>query len=105
MLEARETGKEFPFSALIVGDDAFYPLALFQMSMSQQPLPFPRTILLSSNYFRPSWAGLGDRRLKNITLVLDWQPSEGHRYVLVPSLAEAETIRRLIHAGEFGVML
>eukprot|EP00931_Biecheleriopsis_adriatica_P073552 TRINITY_DN47812_c0_g1_i1.p1 TRINITY_DN47812_c0_g1~~TRINITY_DN47812_c0_g1_i1.p1 ORF type:complete len:4288 (-),score=931.49 TRINITY_DN47812_c0_g1_i1:37-12879(-) len=104
LVQARENKLDFPFSTLVIGDDAFYPLALFHAKSSQPQLPFPRQILVSSNYFRPHWAGLGDRRLKNISLVVDWRPDAGsERYLLVLSLAEAETVRRLIHAGEFGL--
>jgi len=102
-VEASDSGIEFPFSSLVVGDEAFYPMALFHACTSQPQLPFPRNILFSSNYFRPAWAGLGDRRLKNISLIIDWQPSKDRRLLVVPSLAEAETIRRLIHNGEYGV--
>ena len=68
LVEARDAGTEFPFSSLVVGDDVFYPLALFHMSTSHQPLPFPRSILVSSNYFRPSWAGLDLENFPPISL-------------------------------------
>jgi len=105
MIEAREAGKSFPFSSLMTGD-AFYPMAIFHATENQPQLPFPRNLLLSTNYFRPRWAGMGDRRLKNISLVVEWQlgtPPEDRRFLVVPSLSEAETIRRLIHNGEYGV--
>eukprot|EP00427_Karlodinium_veneficum_P055057 CAMPEP_0169414090 /NCGR_PEP_ID=MMETSP1017-20121227/61723_1 /TAXON_ID=342587 /ORGANISM="Karlodinium micrum, Strain CCMP2283" /LENGTH=673 /DNA_ID=CAMNT_0009521587 /DNA_START=1 /DNA_END=2022 /DNA_ORIENTATION=- len=102
-LQAKQAGKSFPFSHLLVGDDAVFPMALFHAIESQPQLPFPRNVLMSSNYFRPRWAGLGDRRLKNVLLVVEWQLPDGKRVLLVPSLTEAETIRRLIHNGEYGV--
>lgn len=102
-IQSRDAGTEFPFSKLVIGDDAFYPMALFQATPSQPQLPFPRTVMMSGNYFRPRWAGLGDRRLKNINLVVEWLLADGQRILLVPSLSEAETIRRLIHNGEYGV--
>jgi hypothetical protein len=104
-IKERDAGISFPFSKLVVGDDAFYPLALFHATDKQPQLPFPRHVYLSSNYFRPRWAGLGDRRLKNIFLIIEWVLEDNSRVVLVPSLSEAETIRRLIHNGEYGVEL
>jgi hypothetical protein len=106
VLAASDDGKPFPFGELVVGDDAFYPLSVFRASPEQPALPFPHNLLVSSNYFRPSWAGLGDRRLKNISLVLEWRAagaSDAQRYLAVLSLTEAETVRRAIHTGEYGV--
>jgi len=100
-------GQAFPFGSLVVGDNAFYPLSFFRISTEQPALPFPRNVLLSSNYFRPMWAGIGDRRLKNISLVLEWRgsgTSEADRFLAVLSLTEAETVRRAIHNGEYGVV-
>ena len=37
-------------------------------------LPFPNDMMITDNFFRPSWIGIGDRRLKNIALVLEWVP-------------------------------
>jgi hypothetical protein len=102
-IQQRDAGEEFPFSKLVVGNDAFFPMALFHATTSQPQLPFPRHVMMSSNYFRPRWAGLGDRRLKNICLVVEWVLDDGRRILLVPSLMEAETIRRLIHNGEYGI--
>ena len=31
-------------------------------------------MLLSDNFFRPQWCGIGDRRLKNVSLILEWIP-------------------------------
>ena len=88
-----------------------------------QQLPFPPNLCLTDNFFRPPqrWAGVGERRLKNIIFILEWVPPSGpnntaaaapddssvgelakeggppSRYLLVLSLAEGETVRRLIH--------
>ncbi len=32
----------------------------------------PSSCLVSQNYFRPEWAALGQRRLKNVTVLLEW---------------------------------
>lgn len=56
------------------GQEAFYPFSEFQVRKEQPILPFPRHLLLSDNFFRPSWISTGDRRLKNVTFVLEWIP-------------------------------
>ena len=38
-------------------------------------IEFPEALLLSDNFFRPLWVGLGVRRLKNVFIVMEWQPS------------------------------
>jgi len=30
--------------------------------------------MLSDNFFRPRWVGVGDRRLKNSSLFMEWTP-------------------------------
>jgi hypothetical protein len=67
-------------------------------------------LLVSDNFFRPKWVGTGDRRLKNIALVVEWIPAltstsstttpENARYMVGISLAEGETIRRIIHSQQ-----
>ncbi|CAD2213895.1 hypothetical protein, conserved [Angomonas deanei] len=61
--------------------------------------------LLSDNYFRLRWHGVGERRLKNCFLYIEWIPSKadtanaqppGKCYGLV-TLAEGESLRWLIH--------
>ena len=44
------------------------------MRVEQPRLVFPERLLLSDNFFRPRWVGLGDRRLKNVCIVLEWIP-------------------------------
>lgn len=57
------------------GMEAFYPFAEFQARKGQPMLPFSPFLLVSDNFFRPSWISTGDRRLKNITFVLEWIPN------------------------------
>merc|ERR1719261_1570052 len=45
-------------------DEAFYFFSNFQARPEQPRLTFPSNLLLSDNFFRPRWCGLGDRRLK-----------------------------------------
>ncbi|OQS06902.1 hypothetical protein THRCLA_20266 [Thraustotheca clavata] len=127
----------------------FYPMSKFQGHADCPAIAFPSTMLVSDNYFRPRWIGLGERRLKNIGFLLEWHPQqiqtrlrnrigaffaaicaqqpgiaptdaaamaihkasatnlnepdanevEGPVYVIALSLAEGETIRRMIHCS------
>ena len=56
----------------------FYPLKTFKVhkgvGKTTAPLDFPGYLFLSKNYFREGWALNGHRRLKNLTIVLDWVP-------------------------------
>merc|ERR1712137_1428306 len=72
-----------------LGEEAFYPFREFQVQEEQPKLPFPERLLLSDNFFRPTWCGLGDRRLKNVMLVLEWIPGAWSESV-------QETIRRYV---------
>eukprot|EP01059_Diplonema_ambulator_P011882 TRINITY_DN2195_c0_g1_i1.p1 TRINITY_DN2195_c0_g1~~TRINITY_DN2195_c0_g1_i1.p1 ORF type:complete len:3611 (+),score=1490.67 TRINITY_DN2195_c0_g1_i1:684-11516(+) len=47
----------------------FYMLQKFRL-YKRRPLDFPDTLLLSNNFFNPSWAG--HRRIKNVIMVLEW---------------------------------
>ncbi|RHY32657.1 hypothetical protein DYB32_002374 [Aphanomyces invadans] len=123
------------------GSHAFYPLSLFQAQSACRAIAFPGTMLVSDNYYRRRWIGLGERRLKNIGFLMEWHPnaiqlhlkerigvhfvrlvgtglgptdaaaqaihlasqdpienvSEG--YVVAMSLAEGETVRRMLHCA------
>jgi len=57
-----------------IGEEPFYPFQDFAVRERQPRLSFPDNLLLSDNWFRPRWIGLGDRRLKNIMVVLEWSP-------------------------------
>jgi len=56
----------------------FYPLNSFKIhkgvGKTTAPLAFPDYLQLSRNYFRQGWALNSHRRLKNLTIVLDWVP-------------------------------
>ncbi|KNC48811.1 uncharacterized protein AMSG_00592 [Thecamonas trahens ATCC 50062] len=56
------------------GEVAFYPFSAFRVHEDHAPLAFPSNMLLSDNFFRPSWVGLGERRLKNVTVLVEWVP-------------------------------
>merc|ERR1712137_1506301 len=94
------------FSKVTVGDKPFYPLSVFHAVAEQPSLPFPPNVLVSSNWFRPRWAGMGDRRLKNISLVMEWCPhsAAGERYLVALTLSEAETVRRMLHTDRYAVL-
>ena len=132
--------------ANLPGASPFYPALDFQTRKDLKKLPFPNDMMITDNFFRPSWIGIGDRRLKNIALVLEWVPllepvdndpkvlmkkifsdlvkngmaandaaamalqmiakgelpprapqSNPSRYFVALSLAEGETLRRMIH--------
>jgi len=59
-------------------EQGFYKLNKFKIhkgvGKSTAPLAFPEYLYLSRNYFRQGWALNGHRRLKNLTIVLDWIP-------------------------------
>eukprot|EP00049_Salpingoeca_infusionum_P014496 m.271712 g.271712 ORF g.271712 m.271712 type:complete len:4223 (+) comp15683_c19_seq1:207-12875(+) len=134
------------------GDEPFYAFRDFHVSESQPKLMFPEDLLLTDNFFRPRWIGVGDRRLKNVSLVMEWVPNASAdvikaeitrqfllltqsgiapnvaaqqalqramevlqeeaaanqqqagkplaRYFVALSLAEGETIRRIIHSSQ-----
>lgn len=69
-----------------IEDSSFYPLAQFQAHSECPQIDFPSSLLVSGNYFRRRWVGLGERRLKNVGLVLEWSP-----------LAEQETMKAIVH--------
>jgi len=53
---------------------AFYKFQQFSLrGLGKSDLSVPDNMLLSHNYFRPEWASTGQRRLKNIVVVLEWQ--------------------------------
>jgi hypothetical protein len=105
--------------ASLTDQSPFYALAEYCSREERPRLPFPRTLLLTDNFFRPPerWAGVGERRLKNVIFLLEWVPpvdvdaaaaaaaaaaasadsGSPRRYLLTMSLAEGETLRRLIH--------
>eukprot|EP01052_Picozoa_sp_SAG31_P051616 SAG31_NODE_12340_length_949_cov_0.762353_2_plen_143_part_01 len=90
------------FHSLITSDMPFYPMHLYRPRPEKDNLPFPQNVLVSSNYFRPRWAGMAaDRRLKNIGLILEWLPdgAEGKRHLVLLSLMEGETLRKVIHVN------
>jgi hypothetical protein len=70
------------------------------------PLPFPPSLLQSRNFASGRSAPEKPLRLKNVTVVLDWlahaggggaDGGSGGRFTVIVSLAEAESLRCLIH--------
>ncbi|CAJ1461133.1 unnamed protein product, partial [Effrenium voratum] len=55
-------------------DRPFYRLRSFRARPEQPLLPVDSSLWLSDNFFRPSWVGLGERRLKTCHVVLEWHP-------------------------------
>mmetsp|Transcript_28857 Transcript_28857/g.48961 ORF Transcript_28857/g.48961 Transcript_28857/m.48961 type:complete len:2411 (-) Transcript_28857:179-7411(-) len=51
----------------------FYPCNEFAL-YEQTPIKFPQDLRVSTNYFDKSWKG--DRRLKNVVMVLEWIPDD-----------------------------
>lgn len=51
--------------------EPFSPLSKFKL-YKRSPIPFPDYVYYSNNYFNPMWNGA--RRIKNITMVMDWIP-------------------------------
>ena len=62
-----------------IGTPPFYPLSSFKVFTSHskkvEPLAFPPQLLLSTNYFAPSWWDAAPRRIKNVVVVLEWCPN------------------------------
>ncbi|TYZ50886.1 hypothetical protein PybrP1_007186 [[Pythium] brassicae (nom. inval.)] len=67
-------------------DGAFYPFAHFQAHAACPAIAFPAPLLVSGNFFRRRWIGLGERRVKNVGLVLEWTP-----------LGQQEALRTVVH--------
>ncbi|KAH8046329.1 hypothetical protein JL720_16406 [Aureococcus anophagefferens] len=106
----------------------FYPLSDFRL-FARRPLEFPAFVLSSDNYFRRDW--IGERRLKNVVATAEddaWralamggalaadgfealatsgrlEPYEDGRFVVAVSLAEAETLRRVLHVRQGRALL
>ncbi|CAI5729997.1 unnamed protein product [Peronospora destructor] len=52
----------------------FYPFSQFQAHAECPKIDFPEKLLMSGNFFRRQWVGLGERRVKNVGLILEWSP-------------------------------
>eukprot|EP01061_Rhynchopus_euleeides_P007779 TRINITY_DN1682_c1_g1_i2.p1 TRINITY_DN1682_c1_g1~~TRINITY_DN1682_c1_g1_i2.p1 ORF type:complete len:3842 (+),score=1703.90 TRINITY_DN1682_c1_g1_i2:1018-11526(+) len=88
-------------TAHTTGESPFYPLGAFRATEVQPLLPFPADLLLTDNFFRPTWLGLGERRLKVAYIVLRWLPQGSITPATsVVSLAEAETLRWMLHTAQ-----
>ncbi|CAH0482965.1 unnamed protein product [Peronospora belbahrii] len=54
--------------------NVFYPFSQFQAHAECPTIDFPTELLMSGNFFRRRWVGLGERRVKNVGLILEWSP-------------------------------
>ncbi|KAL4094321.1 hypothetical protein PRIC1_009982 [Phytophthora ramorum] len=54
--------------------NVFYPFSQFQAHAECPQIAFPPELLMSGNFFRRRWVGLGERRVKNVGLILEWSP-------------------------------
>jgi hypothetical protein len=66
-------------------DHPFYRLRDFKLR-HHEPLEFPDSLLVSSNYFNPNWTGL--RRVKNVVMVLEFAPSSASTELRLRTQAE-----------------
>lgn len=85
-------------SCRVTGEDPFYRFADFRVRPEQPTLAFPQPLLLSDNFFRPRWCGVGDRRLKNVGIIMEWLPGVGKPHLqrvvaaLVPKLMRERSL-------------
>ncbi|GMF14309.1 unnamed protein product [Phytophthora lilii] len=54
--------------------NVFYSFSQFQAHAECPKIAFPPELLMSGNFFRRRWVGLGERRVKNVGLILEWSP-------------------------------
>jgi len=71
---ASAAGKDVKMSNGAEADKPFYRLADFRARPEQPLLPVGNSLWLTDNFFRPSWVGTGDRKLKSAFVVLEWHP-------------------------------
>jgi Ca2+-binding EF-hand superfamily protein len=108
----RSDEKQFPWPVqqLAIGDAApnpfqnvtrtsairhvFSPARIFALGSgaNAKSLPLlPEALLMSGNYHRPRWSSMGARKLKNVSVILDWQPfCEDEEAAAAEAEAEAE---------------
>jgi len=67
--------------------DAFYHLSLFHVKAEQPCMSFPDNMLVTDNFFRPTWIGFGQRRLKNAHAFMELIPRAGESVMAVQSAA------------------
>jgi hypothetical protein len=58
------------------GDDPFYEMSSFRAHPDMPNADFPSNLILTDNFFRPQWCGMGDRRLKNVSVYMEWIPGD-----------------------------
>lgn len=79
----------------LLDNGVMYQMCHLRLTRDSAPFPFPEHLLSTESYM-PFLPPINSRRLKNVSVMLIWtNESSGTRYVIV-SLAEAETLRRVI---------
>jgi Ca2+-binding EF-hand superfamily protein len=58
----------------IGSSSAFNEFRTFTTRKDIKPVIFPSSLLLTDNFYRTAWVGLGDRRLKNVGIIMEWVP-------------------------------
>jgi hypothetical protein len=88
-----EKSNPWPLEALSSNssiDDVFYPASEFSVMDSRgarvKPLPFPKYMLVSRNYYRKKWFD-SYRRLKNVIVVMEWIPDTNKLQVSAEDMA------------------
>eukprot|EP01029_Cantina_marsupialis_P025404 TRINITY_DN6726_c0_g3_i3.p1 TRINITY_DN6726_c0_g3~~TRINITY_DN6726_c0_g3_i3.p1 ORF type:complete len:891 (+),score=259.15 TRINITY_DN6726_c0_g3_i3:877-3549(+) len=63
------------------GDCPFYSMSQFKTQKEDITLNFPDNLYVTDNFFKLLWIGLGDRRLKNVTFLLQWEISSASKQI------------------------
>jgi len=91
-----EAPKPWRFASLAErGAPPFFPASEFHL-FHRDPVQFPPYVMFSRNYFDTQWSG--DRRIKNVVVVLEWVPSrsalEWRRHSVADALASIDPAYR-----------
>jgi hypothetical protein len=77
--------------------DQFYAADKLKL-FKRKPLALPSYVQFSQNYFNPKWSG--ERRLKNVVMLMEWVPSLAQRVSVVKdetlTAAQEEAVERAI---------
>jgi hypothetical protein len=78
--------------------DQFYPASRFCLYRTR-PVDFPSYTMISNNYFNKDWAG--NRRVKNVVMVLEWVPSASKLCWMEDSTCDLPPDRAALFARAF----
>eukprot|EP00743_Colponemidia_sp_Colp-15_P012474 GILK01014219.1.p1 GENE.GILK01014219.1~~GILK01014219.1.p1 ORF type:complete len:1189 (-),score=141.64 GILK01014219.1:13-3165(-) len=91
-------------SSASAAESPFYLCSQFQIRPEQPKIAVPSFASLSDNFYRKRWTGLGERKLRNCVVFVQWvlssEGSTGEAAKVggsVITLAEGETLRWLLH--------